>query len=485
LVETKTLDTSDNIHLNVSLVRYQHDNHLGSAYLELDEAGNVISYEEYYPYGSTSYQAGRSAAEVGLKRYRYTGKEHDNEIGLYYHGARYYVSWLGRWISCDPSGLEDGVNLYTYVQNRPTIANDPNGKWLNIVVGALIGAAVGAGVELARQAISGEDINWGRVGASAAGGLVGGAIAGATMGTSLLGSALLAEGVGVASGAVVGGTVTRTINGEPTTPRAAATDAGIALLTFGLLRGGGAVLSRVRGSGGGSGSAASGARGASRGSGSGRSGASRGSSPRDFRARAQAGEIPPVPQRPPIPSQFRSLAEFGGENGINWGSQLSPAQSRALAREFTRERLNQLGITREMLEQWRSFYRYFERYDPGNPSAPGRAAYLDELLNRFFPSPRGAAVPAAGAAVASGLQPPREDSATTSRTSSGAGVEVTSPLLDSLGGSWLSPNLGQASSPSQSSSPLQLRRQIDIPPGRSGSAYNPGTNTTTIIQLSF
>ena len=30
----------------------------------------------------TSYQAGRSAAEVSLKRYRYTGKERDEESGL-------------------------------------------------------------------------------------------------------------------------------------------------------------------------------------------------------------------------------------------------------------------------------------------------------------------------------------------------------------------------------------------------------------------
>ena len=50
--------------------------------LELDDAGQIISYEEYYPYGSTSYQAGRSAAEVSLKRYRYTGKERDEESGL-------------------------------------------------------------------------------------------------------------------------------------------------------------------------------------------------------------------------------------------------------------------------------------------------------------------------------------------------------------------------------------------------------------------
>ena len=42
------------------LIRYQFGNHLGSASLELDDQAQIISYEEYTPYGSTSYQAVRS-----------------------------------------------------------------------------------------------------------------------------------------------------------------------------------------------------------------------------------------------------------------------------------------------------------------------------------------------------------------------------------------------------------------------------------------
>lgn len=95
LVETRT-DVPE------QLIRYQFGNHLGSSSLELDDAGRVISYEEYYPYGSTSYQAGRSTAEVSIKRYRYTGKERDEETGFTYHGARHYVPWLGSWTSYDP-----------------------------------------------------------------------------------------------------------------------------------------------------------------------------------------------------------------------------------------------------------------------------------------------------------------------------------------------------------------------------------------------
>ena len=100
------------------LVRYQHANHLGSAVLELDDTADVVSYEEFFPYGNTSYLAMRGSTETP-KRYRYTGKERDEESGLSYHGARYYASWLGRWTAVDPIGLADGVNAYQYVVGEP------------------------------------------------------------------------------------------------------------------------------------------------------------------------------------------------------------------------------------------------------------------------------------------------------------------------------------------------------------------------------
>src|SRR5262249_17404605 len=100
------------------VIRYQFGNHLGSCSLELDEKAQIISYEEYAPYGSSTYQAVRSQTET-TKRYRYTGKERDEENGLYYHAARYYAAWLGRWTACDPIGLKDGTNLFNYVQCNP------------------------------------------------------------------------------------------------------------------------------------------------------------------------------------------------------------------------------------------------------------------------------------------------------------------------------------------------------------------------------
>ena len=81
-----------------------------------------------HPYGSTSYQAGRSVAEVSLKRYRYTGMERDEENGLTYHGARYYAPWLGRWTCVDPLFISAGINTFSYAGNNPVNLTDPKGK---------------------------------------------------------------------------------------------------------------------------------------------------------------------------------------------------------------------------------------------------------------------------------------------------------------------------------------------------------------------
>jgi RHS repeat-associated protein len=123
LIETRTQGEDQSPE---QLIRYQFSNHLGSAVLELDEQAHIISYEEYYPYGGTSYQAMRSKTETP-KRYRYTGKERDEESGLYYHGARYYACWLGRWLSADPLGIKRGTHVYLYTSDNPVNLRDPDG----------------------------------------------------------------------------------------------------------------------------------------------------------------------------------------------------------------------------------------------------------------------------------------------------------------------------------------------------------------------
>jgi RHS repeat-associated protein len=130
LVEIRKEDI-DNIEqgLPVTRIRYQLDNHLGSSLIEVDDSpqNNIITIEEYYPFGGTSYLAGENEIEAKRKRYRYSGKERDDETGFYYYGARYYASWLARWCSCDPLNKSSAPNLYSFVQNKSTRLVDPNG----------------------------------------------------------------------------------------------------------------------------------------------------------------------------------------------------------------------------------------------------------------------------------------------------------------------------------------------------------------------
>lgn len=120
-----------------SLVRYQSPDRLDSAQLETDGAGNVISYEVFHPFGTTAYQATAKTLGPAAKRFRYTGMERDEETGLGYHGARYYIPRIGRWTAPDlhPDTL-DG-NRYAYVNNNPMAYRDPNGRFEEPVHGAL------------------------------------------------------------------------------------------------------------------------------------------------------------------------------------------------------------------------------------------------------------------------------------------------------------------------------------------------------------
>jgi len=112
MLEVLTYGTDDSAS---PLVRYVYNNHISTATLELDDSANIISYEEYHPYGTTSYQAMNASINATAKRYRFTGKERDEENGFYYIGARYYAPWLTRWMACDPINNE----WYNLIKGQP------------------------------------------------------------------------------------------------------------------------------------------------------------------------------------------------------------------------------------------------------------------------------------------------------------------------------------------------------------------------------
>lgn len=96
---------------------------LGSSTVVVGGTGGWVNTEEYLPYGETSY------GSYARKRYRFVGSERDEESGLGYHGARYFLPWLCRWTAPDPDGLVDGPNLYSYVRSRPTVLRDVIGRY--------------------------------------------------------------------------------------------------------------------------------------------------------------------------------------------------------------------------------------------------------------------------------------------------------------------------------------------------------------------
>lgn len=119
-------------------LRFCLSDHQQSCLTELDSNGQLLSHEDYYPYGGTACQAARSQIYANYKTLRYSGKERDSS-GLYYYGARYYAPWLLRWISADPSGTQDGLNLYCMVHNNPVTKVDQQG--LNADIAYLIAGA--------------------------------------------------------------------------------------------------------------------------------------------------------------------------------------------------------------------------------------------------------------------------------------------------------------------------------------------------------
>nr|WP_099116715.1 RHS repeat domain-containing protein [Xenorhabdus ishibashii] len=130
-------------------LRYSYGNLTNSIGLEIDGEGSLISQEEYYPYGGTSVWMARNHIEANYKTIRYSGKEQD-ATGLYYYGFRYYQPWAGRWLSADPAGAVDGLNLFRMVRNNPVNSIDEDGRATTVLgsVISFIGEIINNGISL-------------------------------------------------------------------------------------------------------------------------------------------------------------------------------------------------------------------------------------------------------------------------------------------------------------------------------------------------
>ncbi|EKT4466545.1 hypothetical protein QEL93_001942 [Pseudomonas putida] len=109
-------------------LRYRFTDHLTSVGGETDESGTLISREEYAPYGGTvgRDEAAEEVSNLTQRTMRYSNKEQD-ATGLYYYGWRYYQPEQGRWLSADPGGLVDSINLFRMCRNNPLSFIDEQG----------------------------------------------------------------------------------------------------------------------------------------------------------------------------------------------------------------------------------------------------------------------------------------------------------------------------------------------------------------------
>ncbi|GIW91522.1 MAG: hypothetical protein KatS3mg109_1954 [Pirellulaceae bacterium] len=99
--------------------------HLGTVRDLIDSSGTVVNHLRYEAFGRITSET--NAAVDFL--FAYTGRERDEESGLFYYRARYYDPAVGRFISEDPLGFAAGdATLARYVGNATTIYVDPTGR---------------------------------------------------------------------------------------------------------------------------------------------------------------------------------------------------------------------------------------------------------------------------------------------------------------------------------------------------------------------
>jgi RHS repeat-associated protein len=87
--------------------------------------GGQIPSANYYMDSWGNFENGTT--ENYYNRYRFTGREFDQETGLYYYRSRYYDPQQGRFINEDPVHFAGGVNFYQYSGNNPVNSTDPTG----------------------------------------------------------------------------------------------------------------------------------------------------------------------------------------------------------------------------------------------------------------------------------------------------------------------------------------------------------------------
>jgi RHS repeat-associated protein len=93
-------------------------------------SGSVAENYRYDAYGNTRiYDSGGTEIQDSAihNPWRFSSKRFDSEAGCYYFTHRYYDSSVGRFLTTDPLGITDGINMYSYAGGNPMMFVDPSG----------------------------------------------------------------------------------------------------------------------------------------------------------------------------------------------------------------------------------------------------------------------------------------------------------------------------------------------------------------------
>ena len=104
------------------LLHHLHSDHLGTPLEASNDAGEITWRGTYRTWGNVIVEEGEGIEQ----RLRFQGQHFDEETGLHYNRARYYVSDIGRFLTPDPIGLLGDPNAYAYAPN-PIEWTDPLG----------------------------------------------------------------------------------------------------------------------------------------------------------------------------------------------------------------------------------------------------------------------------------------------------------------------------------------------------------------------
>jgi len=117
---------------------YYHQNALWSVVAVTDGAANPVERYSYNAYGLVTITDGLgnpimlnawgTPSSAITNQFLFTGRQLDEEDGLYFYRARHYDTAKGRFLQRDPRGYANGLNLYEYASDNPVFYTDPSGQ---------------------------------------------------------------------------------------------------------------------------------------------------------------------------------------------------------------------------------------------------------------------------------------------------------------------------------------------------------------------